>query len=138
MSYAEYVGATHLFPTPVIDSGHFVAYFREKDVWYRADDSVVSVVEPSHPKAFPYLCIFERVGLPVSEPWLPNPVTAAASEEPLAPKRCRRLDKKHIQCELNGPVEASRVSQRAALAPSRPPAAVQSLENKRCHRSPGC
>jgi hypothetical protein len=87
VSYVEYVGATHLFPTPIFDSGHFVAYFREKDVWYKADDSVVTVVDPSHAKAFPYLCIFERVGHLVSEPWLPNPVTASASVDPRARKR---------------------------------------------------
>ena len=52
-----------LLPTLVFDSGHFVAYSRENDVWYRADDSVVSVVEPSQPEGFPYLCISERVGL---------------------------------------------------------------------------
>jgi hypothetical protein len=90
VSYVEYVGATQVDPTPIFDSGHFVAYFREKDIWYKADDSVVTVVKPSYAKAFPYLCIFERVGHSVAEPWQPNPVTASESDEPRAPKR-RRL-----------------------------------------------
>ena len=33
----------------------------------------------------------------VSEPWRPNPVMAAAREEPLAPKRSRVLEKTHIK-----------------------------------------
>ena len=76
-----------MYPTPIFESGHFVAYFREKDIWYKADDSVVTVVDPSYAKSFPYLCIFERVGHSVVEPWQPNPVTASASDEPRAPKR---------------------------------------------------
>ena len=57
LSYVEYVGVPHVYPTPIFESGHFVAYFREKDIWYKADDSVVTVVDPSYAKSFPYLCI---------------------------------------------------------------------------------
>ena len=66
-------------PTAVIKSGHFVANFREGGVWYKSDDSVLSVVDPTQPMAFPYLCIFERVGLPLQEPWVSKQLLATES-----------------------------------------------------------
>ena len=77
VSYVEYIGLDDMsLPTACIKSGHFVANFREGGVWYRADDSVLSVADSTEPKVFPYLCIFERVGLPVNEAWVAKTVSA--------------------------------------------------------------
>ena len=103
VSYVEYVVTDDFsMPTAVIKSGHFVANFREGDVWYRADDSVLSVVEPSQPMAFSYLCIFERVGLSRHEPCVSKQLLATESgySESCgmpAPKR-RRL---HVKAKVD-------------------------------------
>ena len=64
-SYVAYEGSDDVTLNCTLTSGHFVAYFREEDVWYKADDSTVLPTEMggAPPTAFPYICIFERADL---------------------------------------------------------------------------
>ena len=66
-SYVAYEGSADITPNCTLTSGHFVAYFCEEDVWYKADDSTVQPTEMggATPTVFPYICIFERVDLDV-------------------------------------------------------------------------
>jgi hypothetical protein len=81
VSFVEYKGKTDFSATGVIDDGHFVAYFRENNVWYRANDSAVKVLLPCRPIPFPYICFLERSGVPSDESYQPNPITMVSSEE---------------------------------------------------------
>ena len=60
--YVAYRGAKD------ITGGHFVAYFREGNSWYRATDARVRKLRGS-PQHFPYICIFERANLSASPAW---------------------------------------------------------------------
>ena len=44
-SYVAYEGNDDVRPICMLTSGHFVAYFREEDVLYEADDSTVLLTE---------------------------------------------------------------------------------------------
>ena len=69
--YVSYEGDVDVIPNLAFTTGHFMAYFREKDDWYKADDSIV-IPTGKRPTAFPYICIFERVDLDISLPWPPS------------------------------------------------------------------
>ena len=94
-AYVAYEGAEDVTPTFTLISGHFVAYFKEGDHWYEANDSNVELTEMNGapPIAFPYICILERLDLGASMPW-PAMVTARLDtggpddeEEDTEPKR---------------------------------------------------
>ena len=69
--YIAYEGDEDVTPNWTLIDGHFIAYFREEDNWYKADDSIVTPTRRP-PAAFPYICIFERVDLDLSLPWPPS------------------------------------------------------------------
>ncbi len=79
VSFVEYIGKKDFSATGVIDDGHFVAYFRENNVWYRANDSAVKVFLPCTPIPFPYICFLERSGVLSDESYRPNPITIVSS-----------------------------------------------------------
>ena len=63
--YVAYEGDESVTPCWAFITGHFVAYFCHGDDWYNADDSIVRPTG-TPPTAFPYICIFQRVGLDIS------------------------------------------------------------------------
>ena len=63
VGYVAYIGDDNITPTWSFTSGHFVAYFREGDLWYLANDSLTrpaAMDGQAPPTAFPYICLFER------------------------------------------------------------------------------
>ena len=81
--YVAYEGDRDVTPRWTFITGHFVAYFREGDAWYKADDSAVTPTGTggAPPTDFPYICIFERVDLEISLPGPSTPFVADEMEE---------------------------------------------------------
>jgi len=78
--YVAYEGDKDVTPCWTFITGHFIAYFREGDDWYKADDSTVTPTG-TPPTAFPYICIFERVDLDIALHWPPSIFIPDEAEE---------------------------------------------------------
>ena len=81
--YVAYEGDEAVTPSFAMISGHFVAYFREGDAWYKANDSTVTPTGTggAPPTDFPYICIFVRVDLGTALPWPPTSFIADETED---------------------------------------------------------
>ena len=91
-SYVAYEDDKDVMPAWTFITGHFVAYFRSGDDWYKADDSAVTLVGMggAPPTDFPYICIFERVDLDISLPW--PPMSFDKEEEDGQARDCEEYD----------------------------------------------